>query len=237
MSFPSFTDRYSGPELMDDLQANSETLHRTLDDFRIINKLFSRSQSGLFKYIFKDISRESCDSITLLDIGAGGGDIDRWFIQRARSEGISATVLGIDHDQRCIDYAVKKCACFHEISFIKMDVFDLEKIDMEPDYVIANHFLHHLDNSKIPQLLYKVKKKAKRGFVINDLLRSKISYILFYLLFPFFGNRSFIWKDGLMSIRKGFTCNELHGLIKIAGFTTEVKVFTLIPGRIVMTNL
>lgn len=36
-----------------------------------------------------------------------------------------------------------------------------------------------------------------------------------------------------MSIRKGFTCNELYGLGKIAGLTTDVKVFTLIPGRVV----
>lgn len=237
MFFPKLKDRYNGPELMDNLGADSENLHKTLDDFQIINKLFSRSQFVLSKYIFKDILRENRDKITLLDIGSGGGDIDRWFVKRARSKEISATVLGIDHDQRSIDYAVKRCSTFPEISFIKMDAFDLEKNVIKHDYIIANHFLHHLDNGKIPQFIYNVNNMAKRGFLINDLLRSKMSYILFYLLFPFFSRSSFTWKDGLMSILKGFTCEEMNGLVRGAGLTADVKVFTLIPGRIIVTNL
>jgi 2-polyprenyl-3-methyl-5-hydroxy-6-metoxy-1,4-benzoquinol methylase len=237
MFFPKLNDRYNGPELMDNSETDSKKLDKTLDEFHIVNKLLSKSRYVLLKYIFEDVIRKNSNQITLLDIGSGGGDIDRWFVEHARSVGVTATVVGIDHDQRCIDYASKKSASFHEISFLKMDVSDLEKIDNKYDYIFANHFLHHLDSSKIPQLLYNVKNTAQRGFLINDLLRSKISYLFFYLLFPLFSHRSFTWRDGLMSIRKGFTCKEMADFARIAAVYEYVKIFTLVPGRIIVTNL
>jgi hypothetical protein len=118
-----------------------------------------------------------------------------------------------------------------------MSVDDLESIAFSPDYIFTNHLFHHLEDHKIPEILKQIDTIAHRGFLVNDLKRSRLSYLMFLLLKPLFGDKSYSWRDGLMSIRKGFTKQEVEILVQKAGLSGTVRCRTLPPGRIVITNL
>lgn len=238
MSFlPDLSNRYTGPELMDDLKQDCTLLYKTLDDFYSINKYLSKSSEILKKYVFKDLIDRRCKEVTLLDIGSGGGDIALWFAKYAKKLGIKATVFCLDYDQRCIDYSQKKCEQFPDVHFLKMSVDDLESIVFSPDYIFANHLFHHLEDHKIPEILKQIETIAHRGFLVNDLRRSSLSYLGFSLLKPLFGDKSYTWRDGLLSIRKGFTKQEAERLVQKAELSETVRCWAMPPGRIVITNL
>lgn len=234
---PDLSKRYTGPELMDDLRHDTTFLYKTLDDFYSINKYLSRSYELLKKYVYKDLVSKNCKEVTLLEIGSGGGDIALWFAKYARKLGIKATIYCLDHDQRCIVYSQKKCEQYPEVHILKKSVDDLESIPFSPDYIFTNHLFHHLEDHKIPVILNQIDAIAYRGFLVNDLRRSLLSYFLFLFLKPFFRDTSYTWRDGLLSIRKGFTKREAESFIQTAGLSETVKCMAIPPGRIVITNL
>jgi 2-polyprenyl-3-methyl-5-hydroxy-6-metoxy-1,4-benzoquinol methylase len=222
---------------MYDTESNTAFLFETLHDFYFINLFLSRSRGLLQRYVFNDILRRKCKNFTILDIGSGAGDIARWFVRYARKKQLKVTVICIDNDSRCIDFAKHHSINYPEIIFKKMSALDLDTLPEEPDYIFANHFLHHIDSHLIPDLIRQINQKAKIGFLINDLLRSNVTYALFFLLYPLLGCRAFTWSDGLLSIRKGFTLNEINSIVKNSGLFSTVLTHKMIPGRIVVTNL
>ena len=98
----------------------------------------------------------------------------------------------------------------------------------------ANHFLHHLPPDVIPPLLRAVHRQAKRGFLLNDLRRSRFSYAAYTLFGIFFLHRSFTFHDGRLSIRRGFLEKEVQHWIKNLGLENQIQCSTYIPGRIVL---
>lgn len=234
---PDLKMRYQGPELMDDSKTDYESLFKTLSDLSIINRLISRSFELLRTIIFEDIRRRNLCEVNLMDVGCGGGDIDIWAAKHARKAGIRLNIIGIDHDQKCIDYAMHQCSGYPEIFFIKTSAFRIDKLPFKPDYIFANHFLHHLEDFQIPKILKLFCSKAEIGFLINDLQRSPISYFLFFLLRCLFSGREMTWHDGLLSIRKGFSRQDISSYLHIAQLSTPVHTRTIPPGRIVISNI
>jgi hypothetical protein len=100
------------------------------------------------------------------------------------------------------------------------------------DYILSNHFLHHIDTNEIPDLLKKMHDTARCGFFINDLARSTSAYIGFTLFCSVFFRSKMSCHDGRLSIRKGFLKNEMTGLVDAASLPTPVTIGTMHPGRI-----
>ncbi len=235
--FPDLNNRYSGPEAMDNFQSEQNALNKTLSDLTMINRYLSSSTHLLKKYILAYIANNECNKISFLDLGAGGGDLARWLAKEIRRLKKNARIICLDYDQRCIDYAKEKNKAYKEIEFLNMSALNLHTLKFNPDFIFSSHFLHHLEDAVIPDLLRSVKEKAKIGFLMNDLRRSYLSYSAYFLLWPIFKGNSYTWKDGLLSIRKGFTVNEMKKFITSAGLLGSTECFPFVPGRIVVTNL
>lgn len=235
--FPDLNNRYSGPEAMDDFQSEQSVLNKTLSELTLINRFLSSSTHLLKKYILAYIENNECKEISFLDLGAGGGDLARWFAKEIMKIKVNARIICLDYDQRCIDFAKENNKEYKEIEYLTMSALDLYTLKFNPDFIFSSHFLHHLDSAVIPGLLRSIREKANIGFLINDLRRSYLSYSFFFLLWPFFKGKSYTWKDGLLSIRKGFTVNEMNSFITRAGLPGSARCFPFVPGRIVVTNL
>ncbi|HEX7511242.1 MAG TPA: hypothetical protein VF335_08080, partial [Chitinivibrionales bacterium] len=117
VQFPNLSRRCAQPELMDDAQSDCNALYRTLGQFASINRFISRTP-GLFKrMLFRDIQKRGLSRVTILDIGAGGGDFARWCVWFLRRR-MSVRVICVDNDKRVIDYLRRTCAGFPEIEII-----------------------------------------------------------------------------------------------------------------------
>lgn len=229
MKFPSrFAERATEEELMDRPDCDERRLVRTLDQFHDINRLFSRVRGLLKRTVLADMVPGR--DYRLLDLGAGACDIPVWLLGEAGRRGLSLAVTAVDADPRVVRYARKRYGDVGGLGIVEADALDLDAL-APFDYLFANHFLHHLPAAAIQKLLADARRLAGRGFVISDLRRSPWSYLGFSIFARIYRD-SFTRADGLISIRKGFTPEELR---RLAG-DTPAEVRTALPGRVRMVS-
>jgi hypothetical protein len=87
--------------------------------------------------------------------------------------------------------------------------------DRSVDWVIATHFFHHLTDEQCVGALREFDRVARKGIVVNDLLRNRRA--LFWIrLFSLWANR-YVKADGPQSVRRAFTPEEARALAERAG--------------------
>jgi 2-polyprenyl-3-methyl-5-hydroxy-6-metoxy-1,4-benzoquinol methylase len=230
--FPDLSKRSDQKEIMGVSGVDEKKAYRTLAQFKIINLLLSRSRKLMKEILIPHMLEAGGKKLTLLDVGAGGGDIALWFANLCHSHGIDIKILCLDSDPKVVEFARKMCYGRENISVRQGSAHDIEALDEGIDYIFSNHFLHHLNSQEIPQFLEKVYKSARRGFLINDLLRSRSAYLGFTLLAGILFHKSYHFHDGRLSIRKGFTFHELKQVVAQLNFSNCVKLGYRIPARV-----
>lgn len=231
---------------MDDPNSDREQLYRTLRQFRFVNRFLTRSRTVLRRYVLDDAEDRGLSEFRFLDIGAGGCEVGIWLAEEAARRGMVARVACLDKDPRVVDFARERLEEYARLAgngedvarlvdLIEEDARNLEELGTY-DYVYANHFLHHLPDEAIVKLLPRIRRRAITRFVLNDLLRSRLSYFAFTLLAAFALRGSFAFHDGRLSIRRGFRPEELEGLVDRAGLSEDVETAALFPGRLVLVG-
>jgi 2-polyprenyl-3-methyl-5-hydroxy-6-metoxy-1,4-benzoquinol methylase len=214
---------------MDRPDAPEALLFRTLDQFRVINPLFTRCRSTLSRTVLRAMRRAPGRAYRLADLGAGGCDIDRWLIRRCRRAGLRLTIRAIERDPRIRRYAAAANAGFPEIELVAADALD-DAAWGAPDFVFANHLLHHLADDDIVTLLRRLADSGA-GFALSDIARSRWAPPLFAMAVAPFFRGSFVLEDGLTSIRRGFTRADLRELTARAGLADAVRIRARFPFR------
>ncbi|MFP4152201.1 MAG: methyltransferase [Alkalispirochaeta sp.] len=237
--WPDLSVRHHGTELMDDPESDPGELRRTLRQFPFLNRFVSRSRYLLNRYILADIRRRGLKEVQLLDVGAGAGDIARYLVTTVRR--VCDTVMHVDcceADPRVAEFARRASAGYPTITVLERSVFDLS--GGRYDYVISNHFLHHLSGPDIVRFLDLSRRLCTGTLLCNDLERSRISYSAYRIAAPTILRGSFAAYDGALSIRRGFLREELEAaLFRSAwsqGSSAEalgaVRVGRIEPGRV-----
>lgn len=229
--FPDLTRRSEESELMDLPDADEKKLLKTIREFSVLNALFSGSRKLIKRFILPLMDTQSTKTYSILDIGSGGCDIPIWIVKKARRLGIRVQITALDSDariQRLVKEAVKD---YPEIRPVQGNAFDIDRYGPF-DFIISNHFLHHLEDESIPQLLASVARNSRRAFLLNDLRRSRWAYIGYTIFTGLLFNQSLAYYDGRLSIRKGFLQNELVEHMQKAGIGTKATVIAAFPSRL-----
>lgn len=215
-------------ERMDDPNCDKQELFNTYEQFSVINALISRWRS-----IYIEEIRAACgerdNNYTLLDIGFGGGDLPIKLSGWAKNDGISLDITAIETDERACEY-VSKIDTPAEITFRQVSSTDLMEEGRSFDFVISNHLLHHLGDNELLQLLDESKALSRKKVLFNDIERSDTGYLLFNLLSRPVFRSSFITDDGLTSIRRSYTAEELRKKVP-----REWKVTRIFPYRLLLS--
>ncbi len=197
-------------ELMDEENVDTDKLFRTLKQFKTVNRFFSGIHRVLSKTVLHYLRKNpSTHVISIIDLGSGGCDIPFWLINQCRRMKQPIEVCAVDHDKRIISHIQQTCLRVPELTF-KLSSAKDALMEKEYDFVISNHFLHHLKNDEIGELLQLMNKKSRIGYVCNDLRRSRIALLQFALVAPILFRSSLTVVDGLRSICRGFTPKELN---------------------------
>ena len=231
---PDLRRRAAGSELMDSPDSDEALLRRTIDQFRLINPLFSRYRAILDRWILQDMLRDPAREYHLVDMGAGGLDIPCWLLRAAARRGLRLRVTAVELDERVHRHALQQVPSRPGLVVVRGDVFRVLPELADVDYAFCNHFLHHLDDAMIVKFLQMLGRTVRRRFVLSDLLRSRSSYLGFGLFGRLFLHRSFALADGLTSIRRGFIPDELRDLAVRAD--QPACVYLLHPGRLVVVG-
>lgn len=196
-------------EEMDRPDCDPGKLDRTYAQFGVVNASVSgwrRTYTTLLRPAFSPDHTN-----TLLDIGSGGGDIPRALACWAKLDGIPLRVTAIDPDERAHAYATSRPP-LPGLSFRRALSAELVAEGEEFDAVVSNHVLHHLGPAEFTDLLDDTEHLARTVAVHSDIARHPLGYALFSVgTLPLAG--SYIRQDGLTSIRRSYTPEELRGAI------------------------
>lgn len=165
---------------------------------------------------------------SLLDIGFGGGDVPISLAKWAIQDRIKLNITAIDTDPRALEFVQKN---YPEglIKWRHVSSTDLALKRERYDFVVSNHVLHHLKPDQLSKLFKEARELATLKVLFNDIERSDIGYSLFNVFSRFLFRRSFITEDGLTSIKRSFTRQELVQIVP-SGW----KVETLFPFRLLL---
>lgn len=213
-------------ELMDRVDCDPILLENTYQHFTSINSLLS-GWRRIYKTRIRPLCVDSKQVYTLLDIGFGGGDIPIKIAEWSKKNNINLEILAIELDDRAIEFA-KKLAVPANVTFKKMHSQELIDAGASFDFVISNHVLHHLSDLELTTFLKDAEQLAGKRVLFSDIERNIIGYALFKLITPLLFRNSFITYDGLISIRRSFTFEELRAMIPKKWKLDQMPLFRLL---------
>lgn len=154
---------------------------------------------------------------SILDVGCGGG----LFTIKLASFFSKAKIAGIDLNSLAIQFAKQQLLRIHpplkNIEFECTKEEKLQQTSRSYDAVIATLVCHHLSDQEFIDFISSACKIAKKRVIINDLHRHPFAHFLFRIVSPVFFRNRLVQHDGLISIKRAFTYDELVQLLKKAG--------------------
>jgi len=215
-----FEKRSEELELMDDLHLSNEALRKNLDELEIINKWLGGNTvvtSALHK-----VTRKypfSNQTITIADLGCGGGDILREVAFWARKKNIKVNLTGIDANLFMVQYARQKCAAYPNIQVNQENIFSPAFKQTQFDVIICSLFCHHFTSPELIALLGQLQKQAKVAVIVNDLHRHPLAYYSIKWITKLLSGSYLVKNDAPLSVLRAFRKSEIKHILANAGIT------------------
>lgn len=213
-------------ERMDNPDCDLQELQNTYRQFSTINSLISQWYS-IYKGEIRPFLQQNYPT-TLLDIGFGGGDIPIKLARWASNDGLDLRITAIDPDPRAFNF-VRGLDRTQNIEFLQCQLSDLDPSVQQFDFVISNHLVHHLNRKELLEILSQAKELTNESVIFNDIHRSDWAYLLFSIFSRPVFRSSFITADGLTSIRRSYTQEELSNITP-----DDWQVETVFPFRLML---
>ena len=190
--------------------------------------------SALRHSLLKEIARAKLKSFSVLDVGAGSGELLRVAAKWARETDRKASLVGLELNARSAASIIEESREFPEISSVQADGFAIPFSPEAFDYVIQSLTLHHFDDEGAVRILREMNRVAKRGLFVIDLHRNPIAYFLYTTVGHLFLHNRLIREDGALSILRSFKPDELEEIGWKANLDW-VKVEKHFPSRLVLS--
>jgi 2-polyprenyl-3-methyl-5-hydroxy-6-metoxy-1,4-benzoquinol methylase len=202
------SESYSHSEYAGSL-ADIRKVNRFLGDYRATLKFFSALVSGIA------VSAER--PIRVLDIATGSADIPVTIVKWARQQGIKVVVTAVDANPLAICEAAALTEAYPEITVVIADGFLLPFEDGSFDIVLCAKTLHHFSEEETVRLLKEMGRVAAFGYIIMDLRRSWVAWLLISVLARIFSRNRLTRFDGPLSVLRSYTVAELGALADRSG--------------------
>lgn len=157
-------------------------------------------------------------SLVVADVGGSRGDLAVRLARRARRQGRPLTVVVVDRDEASLVLGQRMAKPLDEIHWVQADAAALPFRPGAVDVAVMALTLHHLEPDAAVASLAALRRVARLGVVVNDLLRSRFAYGLVRLASALFTRHPAARADGPLSVRRAYTRAEVQDLARRAGF-------------------
>ncbi|MEK6676718.1 MAG: methyltransferase domain-containing protein [Planctomycetota bacterium] len=213
-------------EIMDDPRVDPIAHAQALRALNRVNGLL-----GVDRCLKRTLTRFGDEGLSILDLGCGGGGFLA-NLRRGHENHWRNTLVGLDRSEQ----ALKSARDWHSgtIHWVSGDACRIPLANESVDVVTCSLFLHHFDEADGTRILQEAARIAKRGIVIGDLLRSRLAWVVTWLMTRVLSRSRIFHVDGPRSVRAAFRKDELANLARDAGLNgaTVKKSF---PFRLVLT--
>jgi SAM-dependent methyltransferase len=232
---PDLRDRQRVPELMDEPDLDRSRHVRALRALARVNRV-----SGVAGRVWREVLDLGLDAgnpvrgqpLRLLDVACGGGDVIVDVARRARSAGLPLEVHGCDVSPVALGYARRQSErAGVAVEFVVWDVL-AEGLPRGYDLVCSSLFHHHLSLENAVGLL-RGMGRAGRSVLVQDLVRSKLGYVLAWSGIRLLSRSDVARIDGPRSVRSAFTLQEARAMAEEADLRGAV-VQSAWPERFVL---
>ena len=157
--------------------------------------------------------------LSLLEIGAGRGDLPLAAHEQLARQGIELQVTLLDR----IPYAP---ATEYGAS-VAADAMRLPFRDNAFDVVSCCLLAHHFEPDELTNLAASALRVCRRAVLINDVVRSRVNLALTYAGFPLFRSR-ITRHDAVASVRRAYTREEMESILsKVPAARMEITTHYL----------
>ena len=189
--------------------------------------------SALRNSLLKDVEAEGLRTFSVLDVGAGSGELMRVAAGWARETGRDARLVGLEMNARSAKAILDESREW-KIASVRADAFKLPFADRQFEYVICSLFTHHFRDPQVVALLREMSRVARRKIFVIDLHRDAVAYFFYTTVARLFLHNRLIREDGALSILRSFKTEELEKLGRQAELR-EVTVEKHFPSRLVLS--
>lgn len=191
-------------ELLDQDLGTPAEVASSLADLRRINDWFGGTRTTIT--LLRRIAAEcSCHKLTLLEVGAGAGDLPLAAQRVLAGEGTELRVTLLDRVWEHLPNSGVASVCG--------DALHLPFRENAFDVVSCSLLAHHLQPESLRLFAREGLRVCRRALLINDLIRSRLHLWLVYAGLPLFRSR-ITRHDAPASVRNAYTVHEMRGLLE-----------------------
>jgi SAM-dependent methyltransferase len=205
-----------GTEALDGPACPGELARATLRDIARSNTLFG-GRAAVWFGLKALLPARTNGSLTFLDIGAGHGDIAAYAVRSAQRHGIALKPLTVDRHRAAADLCRER-----GFPSVVADACQMPLGNGSVDLIVLSQVLHHFSREAAIALLRALKPLARRGIVVADLRRSRAAAAGIWLAGLALGFHPVTRRDGVTSVRRGFSGTELSAILRAAGMPGPV---------------
>ena len=221
------------PEWMDE-PCSYDDLRACLHDLRQVNRLTFGYRSTL-AFLDRVVGTNTrTETLRILDVGSGGGDMLHRIARWAKARGIPVELTGIDLNPMAARVSREQ----YGDADIRWRTGDALAYDGPVDVVISSLLTHHLPTEDVVRFVGWMERAAKIGWFVNDLERSPRSARLFGMLARAMRWHRFVQHDGPVSFARSFTRDDWRCMLSDAGVPDgAAQLAQSFPSRLCVSRL
>jgi SAM-dependent methyltransferase len=232
---PDLSRRSTESEWLDDASMNPAELERVLRDLARFNGTML-GRRVVISWLHRAIDdTPHGETLTLVDVGCGYGDLLRAIRRWARRRGVPMKLFGLDLSGETIRIAGATTDQADQIDYQVGDVFDFQS-NTAIDIVVSSLLTHHLSDQLIVEFLRWMERTARKGWLIYDLQRHFVPYHFIGAAGAVLRLHPTVVHDGRISVARSLTRGEWQARLTAAGIPRDAVdlrwfLFRIVIGR------
>lgn len=208
--------RRDGPELLDRPDQHPDALAANLRDIRRFNEL-GGGITPILRHLPLLLDQVPAgQEATILDLATGSADIPLAIARWARRRERSVRIIASDVSAEILDHAAAQIATDPAIRLERYDALAVPLSMSSVDVTLASLTLHHFAPDSAMRLLQEMDRLSRIGWIVNDLRRHRLSYMLAWLSTRIATRNALTRHDAPLSVLRAYTPEELRALVRLA---------------------
>lgn len=223
--------RTDAVELLDSGDLSAAQVEQNLADLARLNRLpggVAASVEGIRRLL--GAGGGAGGNGRIVDVGTGRGDMPLAFARHGWGS------VGVDLNPDVLSIARRATTRQPLIEIVEGDARALPFDDGTFDVAHCSLLVHHLDPDEVARALREMSRVARHGVVINDLRRGIWPLCATWVSVLAFGRSPVTRNDGLISVRRAYTLNELDRMLADAGLVTRWRSSRWMPRVVTATS-